>query len=174
MNVTVITLTADDSILEIYTGPDSNAGIVFDAGVHTKYTNVPEATFTDVPVIGGTYDGATFTAGTKPDYLIFKDGATELADGELISFAHDIGGGKTITIQKKDGEDDSDKTGTETILIDPAVSIIVIDSLEEDLVAGVASFTIGPQAANNRGCVEIKITDQAGVLVGRSMRVRMT
>jgi hypothetical protein len=106
------------------------------------------------------------------DYLIFKDGATELADNVEISFAHDSA--KVLTIRKKDGQTNADKTGTENVNVDAQAALLIINASSVALVAGASSVTIGPQPANVRGCVCLEIRDAAGALKSRRVKLRLT
>jgi hypothetical protein len=124
---------------------------------------------------GGAVTGITEVIPTPPtpgDYLLFKNGSNELADGAEVEFEHDSA--KVLTIRKKDGQTNADKTGTETVDVEAQATLLVIDASEVVLSAGSASVTIGPQPANQRGCMMLEARDRAGVLRSRRVKLRLT
>jgi hypothetical protein len=112
------------------------------------------------------------TPPVPPDYLLFKNGSNELADGAEVEFDH--GSAQILTIRKKDGQTNADKTGIETVDVEPQATLLVIDASEVVLSAGSASVTIGPQPTNQRGCMMLEARDRAGVLRSRRVKLRLT
>lgn len=121
------------------------------------------------PQLGGTYDGATYTAPTPPDYFEPEDAGTPIENGAAVALAADGVSTLVVTIQKKNGADDADKVGLdETIKVLPQ-SVIKIDKMEVtlDTSDGAEDVTIGPFDAGWMGCVNITLIDDAGTLARR-------
>lgn len=128
------------------------------------------------PDIGGTYDGSTYTPLAKTDYFVIKDGADELELDEIVQVPADNATSKVLTIQKKDGSDDSDKVGLdETVKLMPQ-SMVVVDkmSLTLDTVDGAEDVTFGPFPTNQRGCVPVLFQETGGNLGSRSIIIEVT
>lgn len=128
------------------------------------------------PELGGTYDGATYTPPTPPDYFDVEDGGSPIADGGTVQLTANGSDTLTLTAQKKDGSDDSDMVGSdETIKVLPQ-AVIPIDKMEVtlDTSDGAEDFTIGPFDSGWKGCVLVRLVDDAGALKGRSFMLEVS
>lgn len=119
---------------------------------------------------GPDYDACMAIAAKADDYVIIKDGVTELdEDDEITITANDVAA-KTFTVQYKNA-DDSNGTGDGEAVEFHCVDggLLPIDKLDAVLDGnGRATFTMGPTDRRGRCCVRVDVSP----LPSREVRIK--
>lgn len=108
--------------------------------------------------------------GPEIDYLLVKDGATELADGAEVSLAGNDSATKALVVQYKNADDTDGAGASQTIMLD------CVDPLPLDKSSGVLNgsgqltFQAGPTALKGTYVVCVR----SGEIPGRTLRIKFT
>ena len=141
-------------------------------GSHTekRYDDVDTTSWSGL-IIGGTYDGTTFTAKTSPDYLTVEDGGTLVDE---MSLAADDVATKAVTIKALDGTTDNPVTGYtgKTFYLEPKNAMVPMDKTSGACSdAGELTVTFGPTSLAGIVNVDLRIDSEE---VTKTLRVKFT